>query len=221
MNDPFGQTEARKGIFARLGLSSTAVAIVALVIAACGGVVGSGIAESGQQALTHERNVDNNALARIQANIPVPVLSNSSDASNQAQFVTEQSDPNKVEYLELVGYNGAPYAHYTIKGQVSAMDTSQTNPWQSSCQEGGHENYSCVGIGMAEPNGIYGGADAGHFAFTTAGALIEWEGDFVTSDQPFTIKAPVLLQQDENIPPSETNLHGVLSGAKLPNGRTH
>jgi hypothetical protein len=104
MQDPFGTPkQSRKGILARLGISSTAAAIVALVLVACGGVVGSGVAGqlSGSELLQHEVDVDNNALGRIEKNEPIPVLSDSSDAHNQRQFVIEESDPKKIEYRRL------------------------------------------------------------------------------------------------------------------------
>jgi hypothetical protein len=217
-NSPFiNHSNKRKGFFARMGISSTAVAIVALVLVACGGVVGSGIAggPTGSELIQHETNVDNNALGRIEKNEPIPVLSDSSDAHNQRQFVIEESDPNKIEYLELLGLNGNPIAHFTIKGQVSAMDTSETNPSQIDCPYEDNNNNSaslgCGSIGLAEPNGIYGGADAGHFAFTTSGALIEWEGNFITSDQPFNIKTPVQLVLNESVAPTPTSHSNIVA----------
>lgn len=216
--NPFGgPPPKRKRSFSlgRFTISTTAVAVVALVLAACGGVVGSGIAGTlhGGELLQHEANVDNNALGRIEKNEPIPVLNDSSDAHNQRQFVIETSDPNKIQYLELLGFDGTPIAHFTIKGQVSAMDTSETNPSQNICSSGGDENngYTCGTVGLAEPNGIYGGADAGHFAFTTSGALIEWQGDFITSDQPFNIKTPVKLVLNETVAPTPTSHKSIIA----------
>lgn len=215
--NPFEEQPQKRRIgFGKFSISVTAVVIVSLLIAACGGVVGSGIAGglNGSQLLTHEQNVDNNSLGRIEKNEPIPVLNDSSDAHNQRQFVLEESDPNKIEYLELLGFDGTPIAHFTIKGQVSAMDTSETNPAQVECPINGQGEHSegvgCGTIGLAEPNGIYGGADAGHFAFTTDGALIEWQGDFITSDQPFNIKTPTKLVLNESIAPSKTDLSHVI-----------
>jgi hypothetical protein len=166
---------------------------------------------NGGQLIQHETNVDNNALGRIEKAEPIPVLSDSSDAHNQRQFVIEESDPNKLEYLELLGLDGTPIAHFTIKGQVSAMDTSETNPSQNACSEGGNNNYACGTIGLAEPNGVYGGIDAGHFAFTTSGALIEWQGDFITSDQPFNIKTPTKLVLNESVAPTATSHANIIA----------
>lgn len=86
--NPFGgPPPKRKRSFSlgRFTISTTAVAVVALVLAACGGVVGSGIAGTlhGGELLQHEANVDNNALGRIEKNEPIPVLNDSSDAHNQ------------------------------------------------------------------------------------------------------------------------------------------
>lgn len=206
-------------IGARVGLSATGVAIVAAALVACGGGIGVGVAGlRGDQVIASEKNVSNNALGRIKAQEPLPVLNDSSDAHNQRIFYTEQSDPSKVEYLELIGLSGQPYAHFTIKGQVSSMNTQMSNPSQAVCSDGGTNGNACTTIGLPEPNGVYLGQDAGHFAITTSGALVEWEGNFVTSDQPFSIKAPVSMTLNENVAPTVTSLSHV-SGGVLPNGR--
>jgi hypothetical protein len=225
MPNPFGEDQRRPRRAGRFGLSVTSSVIVSLILIACGGAaIQSGIAETGLQALESEKNISNNAVARIHKNEPVPVLNDSSDAHNQRIFYTEQSDPNKVEYLELLALDGTPIAHFTIKGQVSAMDTSLTNPTQQLCTQGSEhreEGRGCDPVGLAEPNGIYQGADAGHFAITTSGALIEWEGNFVTSDQPFNIKIPTKLVLNESAAPTATDTSHVTANAVLPNGRTH
>lgn len=218
--NPFGEPVHRRRRFGWPVRTIVVSAIVALVLAACGGGVLVASGENGAEALRHEQNVANNSLARITKKEPIPVLYDSSDAHNQRLFLTEESDPNKIHYLELVGMNGQPYAHFTIKGQVSSMATSQTNFTQVECPiNDQNSGVGCGSVGQPEANGIYQGPDDGHFAFTTSGAEIEWNGNFLVSDQPFTIKAPVQLQLNENVAPSPTDLSHV-SGGELPNGRT-
>lgn len=219
--NPFGEhIPRRRRRFGNPARSAVVGAIVGLTLAACGGGVYVATAENGAEALRHETNVANNSLARIAKKEPIPVLYDSSDAHNQRLFLTEESDPNKIHYLELVGLNGAPYAHFTIKGQVSSMATSQTNFTQVVCPiDDDSSGVGCGTTGQAEANGVYQGADDGHFAFTTSNAEIEWDGNFLVSDQPFTIKAPVQLSLDESVAPSPTDLSHV-AGGELPNGRT-
>lgn len=207
-------------------LAALMLVALVLVLSACSSQNKEAV--QGQQALRHEQQNSNGALSRVTKTEPVPILYDSSDAHNQRLFYTVQSDPNKIEYLTLISLSGQPYAHFTIKGQVSAMSTQETNAQQLACskwttehtgKEREHEENTCGVIGQADPNGVYPGPDNAHFAFTTNGALIEWEGPFVQSDQPFEIKTPVALTLNENVAPTATSLAHV-QGGELPNGRS-
>lgn len=205
-------------IGSKLGVA-TLSASAALLLAACGG--GGYLLAQGSQlkAVEQQQAESNYAIERIQQTEHLPTLYDSSDAHNQKLFYTIQSDPSKIEYLTLVGLDGTPYAHFTIRGQVSSMNTQESNPYQVNCPYEDNSNQGsalgCGTIGLAEPNGVYQGNDNGHFAFTTSGAMIEWEGNFIESDEPFTIKNPVSLSINESVAPTPTNLTHQ-SGGELP-----
>lgn len=208
----------KKIINSRLG-AATLAASAALLLAACGGG-GYLLAEGSQlKAVERQQAESNYAIERIQQTEHLPTLYDSSDAHNQKLFYTIQSDPYKIEYLTLIGLDGKPYAHFTIRGQVSSMNTQESNPVQPYCTKGEAGSngiaIACIPLGLAEPNGVYQGNDNGHFAFTTSGAMIEWEGNFIESDEPFTIKNPVSLSINESVAPTSTNLTHQ-SGGELP-----
>lgn len=173
----------------------------ALALAACGG---NGAAPIQQSDIKYE----NNLLTNLRKAYPLPILGDSSDLKNQIEFATVQSDPNKIEYLYLIGLNGAPYAHFTIKGQVSAENTQITNPEKMQCSDDSNGN-SCVTVPQPDLTGTYLSSVGGgsNFAYTTTGALIQFSGGYVTSDQPFKISTPVSLNLDETAPISATHAH--------------
>lgn len=201
----------------RIGVGLALLVGLAILLTACGNQSNSPVKDQG---IKLQQAVSDGAIGRINQTEPPPVLTDSSDAHNQRIFYTEQSDPNKVEYLELLSYTGQPIAHFTIKGQVSSMNTQETSPTQAYCVSGEKEK-ACTTVDQPDPNGVYVGADQAHFAITTNGALIEWEGNFITSDQPFSTKTPVALSLNESVAPTTTDTSHVAQGALLPNGRSH
>lgn len=53
-------------------------------------------------------------------------------------------------------------------------------------------NYSYVNRWLADVDGSYGENDSGIFFFTPDGKYIEWTGDYLYSDIPFTVDAPMV-----------------------------
>jgi hypothetical protein len=183
-----------------------------LGLAACGGGGGSSTSAA-QKDQNYEVNLEN----ILRQKYPLPTLTDSSDLKNQIEYATVQSDPNKLEYLELINLQGNPYFTATIKGQVSAESTRITSPVKDVCDYSGDTGDSCVAMPQPDLTGTYFSQDGGgYFAYTTNGALIQWPASvqFLTSDQPFKISKQVTLQINENAPISPTHpsiQHGLTS----------
>ena len=52
-------------------------------------------------------------------------------------------------------------------------------------------------IWLADVDGSYGENDSGIFFFTTDGKYIEWNGDYLYSDIPFTVSNPIVTYQSD------------------------
>ena len=161
--------------------------LTGLALAACGRTYEN-------KALIQDQNAINGDLARVQKKEPLPTLYDSADLRIQNYYYTAEADPNKIWYLVTQGMNGNPTGYYTIRGPVENVSDQVTNPQQLVCNHFPHNNGCDSGvIGLAEPNGIYPGQSQDHLAILTDGAILRWDGQYQTSDQPFkVIQTPTL-----------------------------
>lgn len=180
---------------------------LALIVAACGSHSGSSKPPVAQADAQYESNLEQTLRARY----PLPVLTDSSDLKNQIEYATVQSDPNKIEYLAFINYQGQPYATFSIKGQVSGESTRITAPTKDKCYEGSDTGeFSCVQDQQPDLTGtFFSQSGGGYFAYLTDGALIQWPAsvEFITSDQPFHLTSPPTLNINENAPITVTHPH--------------
>lgn len=191
----------------RTFLVLAALAVV-LGLAACGG-------KSTPTVISSDIKAINGDVARLQSIEPLPTLKDSGDLRIQNYYYSAEADPNKIWYLVTMGMNGSPTGYYTIRGPVENLSDEVTNPVQQACAGGSNGEKNCDTVGLAEPNGIYPGQTADHVAILTDGAILRWEGQFQTSDQPFKpISTPtVSINEDAQI--SNTDLSKT-AGGKVP-----
>lgn len=188
------------------------IAMLAVVgLAACGGAA----SESRSKAVTKkETEAVESALARLEKVEPTPTLYDSADRAIQRAFYTAEADPNKIWYLETLSFAGSVEASYTIRGPVESEDDELTNPLKKECESWGKENAGggCVATALAESNGIYEHQTNDHIAILADGALLRFEGNYQTSDQPFTVKTPETISVNSNAAISSTNLNDSANG---------
>jgi hypothetical protein len=100
-------------------------------------------------------------------------------------------------YIVLFSNSGAVIGRFIVDGKVSSLN-SYLFPaeWlQKIGDVGCGSDYSSINWQMVEIAGIdgcYGSNVEGIFFFTTDGKYIEWTGDFLYSDIPFTVDDPIL-----------------------------
>lgn len=178
-----------------------------LMLAACG--------SSTPTVINQNDKAINGDVARLQKAESLPTLRDSADLRIQNYYYTAEADPNKIWYLATEGMNGNPTGYYTIRGPVENASDQVTNPAQQICAGGSSGAKNCDTIGLAEPNGIYPGASQDHIAILTDGAILRWEGQYQTSDQPFKILQTPTLSINETAPISATDT-SKSSGGKVP-----
>ncbi len=135
---------------------------------------------------------------------PLPKITNSEERVNVAKRATIFNDQNKISYIYLMNY-GKIMAFYTVKGKVSSL-RSYMSPMEKLVDADGNncvKNYS--GQGMYEPcytveapdiDGTYGENIHGIFFFTTEGAYVEWNGEYMMSDQALALTdKPALVRE--------------------------
>lgn len=94
-------------------------------------------------------------------------------------------------YIVLFSNSGAVIGRFVVDGKVSSLNSFLTpNMVQKHHRE---SNCTClVEIELPDIDGSYGENVDGIFFFTTDGKYIEWTGDFLFSDIPFSVDDPIL-----------------------------
>lgn len=131
---------------------------------------------------------------------PIPKLTDSTERQNLIKRLTTFNDPNKVSYIYLISF-GKVMAFYTIKGKVSSVDSMLTDPTQliygngDPCTVNESADNPCHEVASPDLDGSYGTNGDGVFFFTTSGAYVEWNGEYMLADQPLTLTSqPELVQ---------------------------
>ena len=93
-------------------------------------------------------------------------------------------------YIVLFSGNAA-VGQFVVDGKVSSL-----NSFLTPDSEYYEKNSSYNNRWLADVDGSYGENDSGIFFFTPDGKYIEWSGDYLYSDIPFTIDAPIVQYKE-------------------------
>ena len=91
-------------------------------------------------------------------------------------------------YIALFSGN-AVVGRFVVDGKVSSLNSFLT-PSVEEKKVYGHE--LTIAQELADVDGSYGENDSGIFFFTPDGKYVEWSGDYLYSDIPFTVDTPVV-----------------------------
>lgn len=93
-------------------------------------------------------------------------------------------------YIVLFSGN-AVVGQFVVDGKVSSL-----NSFLTPDSEYYERNNSYNNKWLADVDGSYGENDSGIFFFTPDGKYIEWSGDYLYSDIPFVINAPIIQYKE-------------------------
>jgi hypothetical protein len=136
---------------------------------------------------------------RLVASQPAPQLDYSVERQNLAERMKRLNDRNLIGYIYLTSLDGKIVASYVTKGKVTSLNSyltgSQTliNRFGNVC---GAENSDCWAVESPDYDGSYGENPQGIFFFTDTGAMVEWSGTYIWTDQPLSVKTPVSLVRE-------------------------
>lgn len=146
---------------------------------------------------------------KIQGAVPIPDIKTSAERQNIARRAKLFDDENKISYIYLVNY-GKVMAFYPVKGKVSSLNSYMTPEDKlvyadgSTCtrneSQGDYAAASswepCYTVSAPDIDGAYGVNANGIFFFTTEEAYVEWQGDYMVSDQPLKLTTqPELVRE--------------------------
>ena len=118
---------------------------------------------------------------------PVSELRDSQERRNLKERLLRQNKANHIGYVYILSF-GKFIGYYTIKGKISSTQ-SQMTPSDSVSKF--HCPGSCSDTGMVTEapgdDGSYGPNEDGVFFFTTSGAMVQTDSDYIYSDQPIGV----------------------------------
>lgn len=94
-------------------------------------------------------------------------------------------------YIVLFSGN-ATVGSFVVDGKVSSLNSYLTPDSEYYEIAPGSNSTTHYNVWLADVDGTYGQNDSGIFFFTPDGKYIEWSGDYLYSDIPFTIENPVV-----------------------------
>lgn len=103
-----------------------------------------------------------------------------------------------VGYIVLITKSGSILGQFIVDGKLSSLNSYLTPESEYAeiaiAETGeGHHYTKEVNRWLADVDGCYGSNDPGTvFFFTPDGKYMEWKGDYLYSDIPFQVEAPVL-----------------------------
>ena len=148
---------------------------------------------------------------RLSTAVPAPVVKTSIERKNLKERIERINTENMVSYVYLLSQTGKVVAYYTINGKVSSLNsyltamerTAVVDKRSGAVLQGGadslnrfNEAVEVVTLEAPDLDGSYGKNVEGIFFFTTEGAYVEWNGQYIWSDQPLKItQQPELFQE--------------------------
>lgn len=99
-------------------------------------------------------------------------------------------------YIVLFSGN-ATFGQFVVDGKVSSLNSylSPDSEWYEQEFWGDGDSRRGTNDWLADVDGSYGENDNGIFFFTPDGKYVEWTGDYLYSDIPFTVNNPVVYYE--------------------------
>lgn len=147
----------------------------------------------GESFLAEEIYTEENQQ-RLIASTKMPRMESSLERENLARRYEFLNDENKMFYVYLISY-GKVMAYYTALGKVSSVNSRLTQQQQVIDPERslGIDLYNGDMVAVVDSpqlDGSYGTNGDGIFFFTTEGAYVEWNGEYMVSDFPLKLSTP-------------------------------
>ena len=147
-----------------------------------------------------QRFTEENQRKLVKAS-PPPKLDTSLERDNLIKRYEFLNDENKIFYVYLVSY-GKVMAYYTAQGKISSVNSRLTQEEQvidvDRLDIDSHQANDAVIVGSPQLDGSYGTNGDGIFFFTTEGAYVEWNGEYMVSDFPLRLSTPPQLIKEVN-----------------------
>lgn len=158
-------------------------AVASIAVAGCDG--NRSKAQSSGQAQTEQ------AYAQQAAAVPYPAdeLKDSLERRNVRDRLLRTNKPNAIGYVYVMSF-GKIIGYYTVKGKVSSTQSQLTNT--DLIEHHGDTGGGNVTVPAPGDDGSYGDNEPGIFFFTSDGAMVTTNLDYIWADQPLPVDVPLL-----------------------------
>ena len=134
------------------------------------------------------------AFAQQQAAVPYPKeqLKGSLERANLRERLLRTNKPNAIGYVYLLNF-GKVLGYYTVKGKVSSTQSQMTTDTliEYGCDDG-VSGCGVVTVNAPGDDGSYGPNEDGIFFFTSEGAFVTTNLEYIWADQPLPFNVPEL-----------------------------
>lgn len=118
---------------------------------------------------------------------PVDQLRDSAERRNLRERLLRQNEKDRIGYVYILSF-GKFLGYYTINGKVSSTQSQMTpaDLTDYACDDG---MSGCQAQVLEAPgdDGSYGENENGIFFFTTEGAMVQVDTEYIYSDQPIAV----------------------------------
>ncbi len=152
--------------------------------------------------IKNEMQKANEIQNKIVNNVPIPQLTNSVERNMVAERAKRFDVPNKIGYVYLMSF-GKVLSFYPIKGKVASLRSYLVPVEKMVADDGGPCTkewrgsdgiaLNCFQVEAPDIDGTYGENVQGIFFYTTEGQYVEWNGEYLYSEEPLKIATPVEL----------------------------
>lgn len=172
--------------------------LIALLLSTSAFVVFAGDPTTGVQKQEQIKQEENQK--RLIERQPAPQLDYSVERENLIERMKRQNDPALVGYIYLLADTGQVIATYVTKSKPTSMGAYLTSydvliDRTGKLCSNSSLTTDCYTVESPDYDGAYGTDPDGIFFFTDTGAMVEWSGRYVWTDQPLIVKTPVSLER--------------------------
>ena len=125
---------------------------------------------------------------------PIPSLEKSLERENIKKRLELWNNDNKESYIYLISF-GRVMAFYVVKGKITSGNKRLTSTERFVGGKDCGDSYCDMLIESPELDGTYGSSNPYIYFWTTDGAYVQWNGEYMLSDQPLKLSTqPELIR---------------------------
>ncbi len=110
------------------------------------------------------------------------------------------NDENNVHHVYAVANDGTIIGYWVAQGKVSSVNSKLTNNRQivkaPQMDDGTWDYDGLFKVESPQMDGSYGTNGDAIFFFTTSGNYVEYNGEYVVSEEPMNIQTPISLERE-------------------------